>query len=149
CNVRGRSAEAGSPKALKVGFSRFALTLPLVISRRCRAWPLVPTKVPFGLMQPVQLKNVEVGRTASPLGSDGSGPKEGLNAVSTSLVLEERKFAVLKTLNASNRSSTLTLSALGIAKVLCNEASNLTKFEPRPASRPTLPLTWRKSTIEF
>ena len=85
--MRGRSAEAGSPMALKVGFSKFALTLPLVRSRRCKVCPLVPTKVPFGLMQPVQLKKEALGRTASPLGSDASGTTEGPNAVSTSLVL--------------------------------------------------------------
>src|SRR5260370_9951713 len=63
-----------------------------------------------------------------------------------SLELKEFQLEWLRTLKASNRSSSLMFSALGMEKDLCREASNFVNGAPLPASLTRLPLTNRKST---
>src|SRR6185312_435880 len=135
CSLRGpmpfTSTAAGSPRPLKIccPASRLLLTLPFRRSERCSVCPLLPTKVPFGRWQPVQV------------GSSDSG-----SVVSTSLLLNEAQLAWLKTLKASNRNSTLMFSYFGIPIVLCNEASNRRNALPLPALRSKPPFASWKST---
>ena len=98
--------------------------------------PFVAGKPIKGRMQPTQVKKSEL--TIAP--GVPMLVTEGAMTLSASFVLLEIKLEWFKMLKASKRSSSLMFSYLGIAMLLCKEASNFTNGDPRPASLPRLPL---------
>src|SRR5438270_161917 len=89
---RERCAALGSPRSPNTGFSMSLLILPFCRSERCKVCPLLPTYVPLGRMQDVQVK--KSGFTTPP-------DAEGARIFVVSLELNPCQLVWLKTLKAS------------------------------------------------